>query len=503
MEKIKSNSFISFWSFLGLGAMITIWFLPWRFQTNDDELMMWLVSGAYTGTPESYAVFIHPLLSLAFSKLYTIAPGIQWYPLTWFLVMYLSYILFQFISLKIKRSRGSATIWNLFFLALLIHFCFSVQFSIVASFAVTAGLSNRILSNRSFTGRHKFYLTDLLILLGGMIRIEILVLSLIGCAFISIINLRKSIPLKALIVPSILALILYLTNLAFLQKNDLMEFNAVNQLRSQVFDHPVLLFQINKFSDANPEMNSFANGLIDFSRYEQLNSDKLLDWKKELDRHRFEDMSLFQLGKSLTVFISKQYFLQGLIFLFFGFSLFIHGRRAFYLIIIVVVGFVLASAFTLLKIQIYTLMLLFVMMNNLFLMQSVQLKKSISICFQILLVLAILYHGFSIFKSDDYVIDSIELSSDLANLKKLGFNEVNLLVHQNYYYPYVFDNPVPFKFLGWSNLYDEYLKSNQNEGKAYLIDKDIYLMNSSYFVNDLFFIEQKGEFVQIIVDEPK
>ncbi|MFT4855343.1 MAG: hypothetical protein ACI942_000713, partial [Planctomycetota bacterium] len=92
MEKLGIRSVFRIWAILGLLAMIVIWFLPWRFQTNDDELMMWLVSGAYTGTPESYAVFIHPLLSWIFSKLYTLFPEIRWYPLTWFLVMYLGYL---------------------------------------------------------------------------------------------------------------------------------------------------------------------------------------------------------------------------------------------------------------------------------------------------------------------------------------------------------------------------------------------------------------------------
>jgi hypothetical protein len=141
MEKIGARSLFRFWAILGLLAMIVIWFLPWRFQTNDDELMMWLVSGAYTGTPESYAVFIHPILSWYFSKLYTFFPSVPWYPLSWFAVMYLSYLVFLNLVWKKNSELIMKQIWSLFLFAFLIHFTFSLQFSIVSAFAVSAGIS--------------------------------------------------------------------------------------------------------------------------------------------------------------------------------------------------------------------------------------------------------------------------------------------------------------------------------------------------------------------------
>ncbi|MEP1087428.1 MAG: hypothetical protein ABJH01_12185, partial [Algoriphagus sp.] len=106
MEKVSATHFLRFWAVLGLFALVLIWFLPWRFQTNDDELMMWLVSGAYTGTPESYAVFIHPILSWIFSELYTALPDVPWYPLTWFGVLYLSYLGIV-ISLTLTESASN------------------------------------------------------------------------------------------------------------------------------------------------------------------------------------------------------------------------------------------------------------------------------------------------------------------------------------------------------------------------------------------------------------
>ncbi len=499
MEKLGIRSVFRIWAILGLLAMIVIWFLPWRFQTNDDELMMWLVSGAYTGTPESYAVFIHPLLSWIFSKLYTLFPEIRWYPLTWFLVMYLGYLVFQFITLKTQQSKDTTRVWNLFFLALLVHFCFSIQFSIVASFAVTAGLAFRIRKQQSDGRIFDFYFTDILILIGSMIRFEILILSLTGCVFLSLLYLAKSIPLKSLLFPAAFGLGLFLVNLAWLQQNEMKEFVSVNKLRSNVFDHPVLQLNKQGFLDSNPDLYHFANGLIDFSGDEQLNQKKLLDWKKELDQRRFQSLSTLSLFNSLTVFIAVEHFLQGLILLFFGFSLFKNGKRAFYLILIILAGFILASVFTLLKVQIYALMLLFVIMNNLLWDQTVPLKKGVSIGFQILLIFAICYHMVSIFQSQVNVIDSNELSQNLLQLNQQGYDLVYLVGKEKYYHQLVFENPLPFKFLGWPTLLEASREIPFTDKKAYLIDLDTFKANSAYFNQLGFLIEKKGDFVQIVV----
>jgi|GEM_PF-6032982 len=42
-----SDRFFLAWAVLGGIMTLLIWNLPWRFQVNDDEIMMWLVSGAY------------------------------------------------------------------------------------------------------------------------------------------------------------------------------------------------------------------------------------------------------------------------------------------------------------------------------------------------------------------------------------------------------------------------------------------------------------------------
>ena len=102
-------------------AVLTVSFLPWRFQLNDDMIMMWLVRGDYSGQPESYAVFIHPILSWTFAELYTLIPGVNWYPLTWFLVMYSSFLVFV-NGIHTHLPKYLATFLSLLLLAFFIHF---------------------------------------------------------------------------------------------------------------------------------------------------------------------------------------------------------------------------------------------------------------------------------------------------------------------------------------------------------------------------------------------
>jgi hypothetical protein len=240
MEKIGAKSLFRFWAILGLLAMIVIWFLPWRFQTNDDELMMWLVSGAYTGTPESYAVFIHPILSWCFSKLYTLFPEIRWYPLTWFSVLYLGYFGLLKVIFQRKSHFASNLVLAAVVLCLLIHFALFMQFTIVSGFAALAGFSLIV----SFTPEQKFgrsLLILLLLLLSLLIRWESL--ALVGLGFFGYLIFLDSRLLRARIFFLFSILLLFLTG--FFSKtiwensSSYSSFVSYNQARAAVSDHPV------------------------------------------------------------------------------------------------------------------------------------------------------------------------------------------------------------------------------------------------------------------------
>jgi hypothetical protein len=240
MEKIEIRSIFRIWAILGLLAMIVIWFLPWRFQTNDDTLMMWLVSGAYTGTPESYAVFIHPLLSWMFSKLYTFFPEIRWYPLTWFLVMYLGYFSLLKVLFQSKNQSSSNMVLATILLILLIHFTLFMQFTVVAGFAGLAGFALII----PYAQKQKFgqsLLIFTLLFISILIRWESFVL--VGLGFFAYLIFFNSRLLRTRVFFLFSILLLFLTGFfaktIWENSSPYSDFVSYNQARAAVSDHPV------------------------------------------------------------------------------------------------------------------------------------------------------------------------------------------------------------------------------------------------------------------------
>ncbi|TXE08809.1 hypothetical protein [Algoriphagus aquimarinus] len=477
MEKIKSSPFISFWSFLGLGAMIIIWFLPWRFQVNDDEIMMWLVSGAYTGTPESYAVFIHPILSWIFSKLYTFVPIVPWYPLTWFLVMYLAYVVFL-IQITLKCSTFWTKLsWALFLFGLFIHFLFFLQFSIVAAFAIAAGLSKRFELGRTNSANwYKIYPSDLLILAGLLIRQEVPMLIFIGMLGLNVLVFRENRIYRALLIPIIFLAFSY--SLTVLSTDH--EFRKLNQLRSSVFDHPVLQLNKEDFKESHPELYHYSNGLIDFEEVPDL-AFKLREWKVFLNSERTRQYTLPSIYTSLHTYIEHETFLVSIMVFFIAFTLFGKSKKQLIVLILLAAVLVLLSPFYLIKVQIYAILFLLYFLISLDKSPEGSLPVYLSRSIGTLLVLGICFHFFSYTKSSENFPSSQKLKNQLKNLKAEGIDEVVLIAAGEVYHELVFDNPLPFQVLGWPTLLVRSSQLDSLSSRAYLVDSATYANNASYF----------------------
>ena len=258
MEKVSTKSFFWFWALLGLASVVLIWFLPWRFQTNDDELMMWMVSGAYTGEPESFAVFIHPILSWSFSKLYTFSPAIPWYPLTWFLAIYLGYfgllkVLFQ---RNLANSQAKKVIAFILF-CLIVHFSFFLQFTIVAGFVGLGGFSLLILGSSKIRFSQLIF-PILLVSISILIRWESFVLIGLGiCSYLLFLDLeflKKKFPILTLIL--LLFLAGFFSRIYWEKSSSFAEFITYNKARAAVSDHPVT-FRLQSEEKISPESKWF------------------------------------------------------------------------------------------------------------------------------------------------------------------------------------------------------------------------------------------------------
>jgi MFS family permease len=480
MEKLSGKVFFRFWAILGLLALIVIWFLPWRFQTNDDELMMWLVSGAYTGTPESYAVFIHPLLSWIFSKLYTFSPEIRWYPLTWFGVMYVSYAVFLSMVWERKSVSLVNQIWCLFLFAFLIHFTFFLQFSIVAAFNVSAGFTARIFKNEGSKFQLRIYWTDLMIVLGFLIRHEVFFLILAGFLALNLVLRQRRILFASAIPIIFLVVSLGLTQF-WMKEQGLSEFQKLNKLRSEVFDDPVLQLMKDDFKYEDPALYYFANGLIDF-QHDELTVEKLANWKERLNQDRIKLYQLNRLAQSFWTYLAHEWFFMGFILTFLLFPIFLFRWKAIFLLSTLFIITLILSPFYLLKVQVYAILFLtFFSACLVFPIGSFRrnLKPLYAIAFAITIGIGIHFKSFLEKKAN---LTSPEiLSEKLMELKLMGYKRIYLIGAEANLRDYKCAKTIPFKILGWPTFLEKDNYPNFPSKIAFLVDEDTFHSYSGYF----------------------
>jgi hypothetical protein len=296
MEKISSQQFFRFWAILGFSAVILIWFLPWRFQTNDDELMMWLVSGAYTGTPESYAVFIHPLLSWLFSKLYTFFPAIPWYPMTWFGVMYVSYVVFLRLVWGNSKTKNYHNLSALVTFCLLVHFLLFLQFTIVAGFLAFSGYYVLVFSPEKEFRKSSFF-PWILLSFSILIRWESFVLISFGVGLYLVIFKSDFLKKHMLHIGILVMLFIVLVSGKTLWENnsEYAEFRSYNKARAAVSDHPVTFRLLTEERiESNSEWFYFSHWMMDD---DSISTEKLTERKRKLDK---ELGSLIQIESSFS-----------------------------------------------------------------------------------------------------------------------------------------------------------------------------------------------------------
>ncbi|WP_290000420.1 hypothetical protein [Algoriphagus sediminis] len=294
--------------------MFILWFLSWRFQTNDDVIMMWLVSGAYTGVPEPYAVFIHPSLSLCLSVLYDHFPRFNWYGFFWFLFLFFAYTGLILTIFKAIKPELRIIFCTLIFV-ISIHFCLFPQFTLVAGWCMISALLLLFSEggSRKDTGLQLFGFV--LLVIGLLVRIESCILVFIGWIVFQVFSngmrtLSKNLPRYALII--LFIGLAFGSKLIYEKKNVDKEFLAFNKARSSVIDHPGFYhLSRNKGIEKGTDWKYFSRWFMDDL---DLSVEELEAKKDELDQLIFSKNSfknsilrLWIIGKTelFKVFISS------------------------------------------------------------------------------------------------------------------------------------------------------------------------------------------------------
>ena len=86
MKKKKITSYFANITPFQLAFLINALFLicylisgTMKYEVSDDFMMEVMVSGAYTGTPSPYIMFMNPLIGLFLSTLYKLHASLNWY----------------------------------------------------------------------------------------------------------------------------------------------------------------------------------------------------------------------------------------------------------------------------------------------------------------------------------------------------------------------------------------------------------------------------------------
>lgn len=275
---------IFFYNLLGFLFFTIIFFLPFIFETNDDNKMMMLVSGSHSGTPDGYAVFLHPLLSEFLAGLYKLTTNVPWYPLLWFLFFYLAYLAWVKVVFKKTSSNPIRLLFVLAFLLFAFQSLFYLQFTVVAG---VLGFSGFLLIMIKYQGvkipKREMFLGYFLCLLSILVRKESFFLFAVGHAIIAFLEFGLKPSIKILwnerrIIGLIVLLLVFTPvyeNLKGYQ--NYVEFNTA---RSNLLDHPVL-YNLEVDQDLQPDLYFFKNWY--FRDNPAIDINFLVKWKNKLD----------------------------------------------------------------------------------------------------------------------------------------------------------------------------------------------------------------------------
>lgn len=463
MELINRKKFVFFWLGIGALSLIIVAFFPWRFQVNDDVLMMWLVSGAYTGTPESYAIFLHPLLSWGFSKVYSSFPSIYWYEFIWFFSIYLSFALLICRISKIKTSRLTIDPLAFFILLISLHFGIFPQFTYVAGFAAFAALV--ILTHNESDSPNA--LAFVLLALAIMIRWESAVLIFLGYLFYIFATREKICSLKFFrkfdkII--LLFTILLGSKLIYEINSPYSDFLKFNRIRAAVIDHPVFYQEVK-----NKEIPE-GSGLFFFSRWyfedPGITEADLREKKRDLDTEfwsfDYTLESFVRLWEFQRIEAFKSFLILGILFF-----LFLTIKRSPFLLLFFVswmLFFLIFNHFYLIHGRVNILFFL-CLLFPVFRVDCIHFERRWVVIIALIFSVALGFHFFNFLKEAK---GRAIMDSEFTALQNLLSPSIPLIVEgyseNKWRFKFSSLNPVPFISTGWISRSDFQKKALQRMG---------------------------------------
>ena len=216
--------------------MVGVMFLPFRFEENDDVVMLLLASGNYTGSYESNLIFINPIYGSMVAMLYSFFKGVEWYTLLFVFFHFIAFsvVVYKLISIRLNKVFAVACI--IFFSVIVLNFLMYLQFTTVALMLCLAAIMLFHDSNRKRVYGIVLFLT----LLAALIRSEIVLLMMVAALpyllFVTLKNkqyLKMGISLLLLLIPFVCIQLRDNT----LISEEWKEATRYNRLRAEVTDN--------------------------------------------------------------------------------------------------------------------------------------------------------------------------------------------------------------------------------------------------------------------------
>ena len=111
-----------------------------KYEVSDDFVMEMMVSGAYTGKPSPFIMFMNPIIGILLSSLYNIFGKLNWYFLFHIAIIFLSLCVLTYYFFKWNTSNSNILLVFIFLLFFTNDLYLLVQFTKTATLAISAGI---------------------------------------------------------------------------------------------------------------------------------------------------------------------------------------------------------------------------------------------------------------------------------------------------------------------------------------------------------------------------
>lgn len=241
------------WEFMGCFLLAVLVFMgiyhwiPAVYSTNDDRMIMELVSGQYTGKPEAYAIQMTFGFTWFLSKLYEITNSLNWYGILLIGIQIFSMGAILY-GLQKKRKSGKQKFlilagWLLVYLILWLQVFVQLTYTTTAAFAGAAAIFLYGISEDSWKD---ILVIGILVVLSFSIRPNVfyLMLPAAGVIWLSKIIGRKEKKKLTIAVPFLLLSVigcLFLTDHYANRQGEWKEFREFFDDRTKIYDYYDLL----------------------------------------------------------------------------------------------------------------------------------------------------------------------------------------------------------------------------------------------------------------------